>query len=219
MASPQISATIAKLLKPKHVTVVGGGYSVKSIDVSRLLGYVIAVNDSAVHLPRYDCAVTMDRRWLEYRWLWLKQQCKPLWARSSTFQNVDTSDVDWVFKFKNDNGKTQAMSEEWDALNGKNSGACALNLAYHLQPEHAWITGIDLHGPNSKPYWYPPYPWAPEGSTKPGHYVQWAKLMEIMVQQMRARGIHVTVVSNYRWSKSIPLVTTQEFMEMQRCAT
>lgn len=218
MSSKPLKDMVARLLKPRHLTVVGGGASVKDVDLKRLPGYVIAVNDSAVHLPRYDCAVTMDRKWIEYRWSFLHEKKKPLWARATIFQNLhDYQQQDWVYPFKNDNGSTGKLAEDWDALYGNNSGACAINLVYHLQPEHAWILGIDMGVSANAPYWYPPYPWAMYGATKPGHYLRWAKLLEVMIKQLRDRGIHVTVVTNNKWSKSVPLVTTQEFKELQKC--
>lgn len=202
------------------MSIVGGGPSFGSIDRTKLPGEVIAVNDSAIYLPRCDYVVTMDRLWTEYRWNKIKLMDKQTWIRRSALKKFPEF-AEWqnLHAFENDNGKEGQFSEDPAKLNGNNSGACALNLAYHLRPDHLWVFGIDMRQ-TPKPYWYEPYPWAPHGATKPGHYVNWAKLLEIMVKQLRAKGIHVTVVTDYPWSKSVPLITTSEFRQFQRkCAS
>lgn len=208
------------LAPPKYVTVVGGGWSVKLIDLERLPGKIIAVNDSAIHLPRCDYIVTMDRLWHENRWKQLVAMRKPTWIRVNAVKSAPVHEhKDWITLFKNDNGLTNKMSWDPDTLNGSNSGACGVNLAYHLMPEHAFIVGLDMSRGPAGPYWYPPYPWAPAGATKPGTYRSWGQLLEKYVLQFRERGIHVTVVTTHRWSKSVPLITPNEFKELQRALT
>lgn len=203
------------------MSVVGGGWSVKRVDINKLPGDIIAVNDAAVHLPRCDYVVTMDRLWTEYRWEHLRKMTVPIWARRSALKKVWDGDGErWtnLKAFENDNGKTGRFSEDPAQLNGNNSGACALNLAYHLRPDHLWIFGLDMSRKAGQVYWYPPYPWNPTGATKDGHYESWAKLLEVMVKQLRERKIHVTVVTDHKWSKSAPLITTEDFREFQKHA-
>lgn len=199
------------------MSIVGGGATVKRIDIKKLPGRVIAVNDSAIHLPRCDYIVTMDRLWTEYRWDKIRTMGKETWIRRSVLKHFPEY-TEWsdLHAFENDNGKSGRFSEDPAALNGNNSGACALNLAYHLRPDHLWVFGLDMSRTANAAYWYPPYPWAPNGATKDGKYLEWAKLLEIMVKQLRARGTHVTVVTDHQWSKSVPLITTSDFRQFQR---
>jgi hypothetical protein len=53
--------------------VVAGGWSVSQVDLSRIPGTIIAINDSAIHLPRFDIVVSMDRLWTEHRWAELRR--------------------------------------------------------------------------------------------------------------------------------------------------
>jgi len=201
-----------------YMSVVGGGWSVKKVDLTKLPGKIVAINDAAIHLPRCDYVVTMDRLWTEYRWTEIKKLDKPTWVRRSALKKVWEGDGElWknLIPFENDNGKSGKFSENPAELNGNNSGACGLNLAYHLKPDHVWVFGLDMSRKGKDVYWYPPYPWNPTGATKDGHYENWAKLLEHMVQQLRARGTHVTVVTDYKWSKSVPMTTTDEFREFQ----
>src|SRR4051812_47563396 len=59
------------------ISVVGAGWSVSQIDLSRIPGEIIAINDSAVHLPRFDIVVSMDRLWTEHRYEWMRKMQKP----------------------------------------------------------------------------------------------------------------------------------------------
>jgi len=52
---------------PHDITIVAGGWSVKQLDLTKLPGLIIGVNDSSVLLPRCDIALSMDRLWSEAR--------------------------------------------------------------------------------------------------------------------------------------------------------
>jgi len=144
-----------------HMSVVGGGWSVKKVDLNKLPGKIVAINDAAIHLPRCDYVVTMDRLWTEYRWNEIKKLDKPTWVRRSALKKVWEGDGElWknLTPFENDNGKSGRFSENPVELNGNNSGACGLNLVYHLKPDHVWVFGLDMSRKGKDVYWYPPYP-------------------------------------------------------------
>lgn len=200
-----------------HMSVIGGGYSVRDIPLDSVPGKVIAVNDSACWAPRVDYVVSMDRLWTEWRWEDLKAKNYPTWIRQSAMKNVwHQGGEEWAKRgglvaFGNLLHPT-SFSDDRAHLHGTNSGACALNLAYQLRPSHLWVFGFDLsRGPKGEPYWYPPYPWRPDGGTKPGHYRDWAKQMEQMVKWLQAAHIHVTLVTNSNWAKGMPFVTTEQY--------
>lgn len=199
---------------PEVVSVVGGGYSVTHVNTAKLPGFVIAVNDAALHLPRVDAVVSMDRKWTEYRWSHLLKLNKITWIRDSALKNVwhhGGDQWDRLFVFSGNN-KKDVFSQHLGALNGSNSGACAANLVFHMRPKMAWFFGFDMgRGPKGEPYWYEPYPWSPKGATKEGHYRTWAAQLEGMMAQLEGVGIKHVVVSDRRWSKSVTRLTTEEF--------
>lgn len=162
------------------VTVVGGGWSVQNVLVDRLCGTVIAVNDSAVYLPHWDHALSMDRLWTEHRLAAVTLRAMEnsphgtIWLRRSAVQNFKT--LSHLVRVFDCDHETNAFAAHGDHLNGTHSGACALNLAYQLRPTRLFLLGFDFcRSKDGRAYWYPPYPWtAPRGATSNGKYESWA---------------------------------------------
>jgi len=181
------------------ISVVGGGWSFKEVDHSKIPGMVIATNDAGLMLRRpVQHIVTMDRLWTEYRWPKLIERKVSFWARRSALQNVKTwRDHSWVSRFEN-NEKTVEFSETADVLNGTNSGGCALNLAYILRPRILYMFAFDMcHSPAGEAYWYPPYPWTnKKGGTKPGWYNRWAREFDQIAAQFAKIETKVVNVSS-----------------------
>ena len=201
-------------MAPKHLSVIGGGLSVRNIDLNTVPGQVIGVNDSAIHAPRVDMVVSMDRLWTEYRWDKLLAMDKPTWLRRNAIKNTWAKGGEtWKNLTVFDNKlEPESFSRDPVVLHGHNSGACALNLAFQLKPDHLWIFGFDMtKGSTGDPYWYEPYPWKPEGATKPGHYRVWARQAERMVRWLQAEGIAVSIVTDTKWAKGVPFVSTQDY--------
>jgi hypothetical protein len=173
----------------KTVIVLGGGQSASLHDLQNLRkdGYVIGVNDSAIHAP-VDCAVTMDRTWFENRWEKIRALGLPLYAREDAVINVPDR---WpgLHIFKN-NRHSNFMTLEVGTLNGVNSGFCACNLAFQFQPDHFLPLGLDS---KKGGYWYPPYEWqtgdAPRGLTSDWAYERWASGLVDIKQQFEKAGI------------------------------
>jgi hypothetical protein len=101
------------------VSVVAGGYSVRSIDTSKLPGTVIAVNDSALHLPRVDRVVSMDRLWTENRTKWLMEQKLLTHLRRGTV-SLSLLEKTWVRLYWCDN-KSVHFGPDEAHLNGGSS--------------------------------------------------------------------------------------------------
>ncbi len=176
----------------RTISILAGGWSAAHIDKSRLPGLVIAVNDAAVHAPKVDVVVSMDRLWAENRFGWLRDNHSPkiAWLRRSACKNIPTAD--WVEVFENDHNSTD-FAEDRGTLNGTNSGFCALNLAYQLRPDRIILFGFDMNrSPEGLPYWFPDYPWAkPGGSTSGGKYKAWASQFEAAARAFKDAGIEV----------------------------
>jgi hypothetical protein len=168
------------------VSVIGGGWSFGVVDHRKVPGVVIAVNDALLYLRRsIDHVVSMDRLWTEGRQANLEARRLPTWLRNGTTKNVrwdPASEPDkWVRMYGCDH-ESAIFSEDPARLNGRNSGACALNLAWLMQPAELFLFGFDMClGPNKVAHWYPQYPWtaSPKGGTGARSYQAWAEDFEI----------------------------------------
>ncbi len=166
----------------KIVNIIAGGNSVKDMDVKAICAkaFTIGVNDAAVHAP-IDIGISMDRRWAEYRHEQIKG--KPFWLHKSKEEWPEL----WKFKYKT----IDDFSELPHELNGKNSGYCALNLAYHMKPKKVFLFGFDFTG---KPYWYPAYPWVKYPTVRSRMDSDWLKGFDIAKKYMDKVEIEVIIV-------------------------
>ena len=187
------------------VSIIGGGWSVGKIDISRIPGTKIGVNDSAILVPGCTFGLSMDRLWTENRWPALqalcdRQEMASAYIRRSAMQNIPEPWPAWAVGFDNQHTTNvfsyppgNRLASQAPRLNGENSGVCALNLAYHLRPSRVLLFGFDMcRSPDGKAYWYPPYPWAkPEGGTSDGKYKAWAAAFDTCAHLMNKAGIEV----------------------------
>lgn len=167
------------------VTIVGGGWSVCNVAIDKLAGRVIAVNDSALYVPHWHVAVSMDRLWTEHRLeaaILRAMENSPhsaILLRRSAVQNfpADLAQRWPVVKVFECDHERSDFSHFDNQLNGTNSGACALNLAWKMRPRRLFLLGFDMNrSPDGRAYWYPPYEWSTAaGGTSSGKYKTWAK--------------------------------------------
>ncbi len=167
------------------VCVIAGGWSVANVDVDGLPGTVIGVNESGL-LPRCDIALSMDRLWTEHRWERLCARGKVAWIRDAALKCI-ADRPDWLRIFSGDYKSTE-FSTTPATFNGTNSGYCALNLAFRIQPQTLYLVGFDMNrGPQGQLHWHPEHPWANQaGSIKPGSLAAWAKEFEHAAEQFRS---------------------------------
>jgi len=170
------------------ISVLGGGPSAQGLDLSRLPGLVIGVNDACVLAPVNVC-VSMDRLWTENRWGQLMALAKPTHLRRGCQRNC-TGQWPGLVNFECDHTST-VMSDAPGTLNGVNSGMCALNLAYQRRPARLLLFGFDMRRQGDRPYWWKPYEWRPKGATSGGKYAQWARQFDQLAPQFKAAGIEV----------------------------
>src|SRR4051812_18119332 len=126
------------------VSVVAGGYSVREIDLAKIPGYIIAVNDAALYLPRCDAIVSMDRLWTENRMKWLlaNMDGKTVHLREKTVpQELIAQPNVTLYKCNN---TIVHFGPTPSHMNGTNSGYIALNLAYILWPHELNLFGFDM---------------------------------------------------------------------------
>lgn len=207
------------------ITVIGGGWSVRNIPLARVAGAVIAVNDAAILAPNWDYAVSMDRLWTENRFDQLerivtaagrlKTPVREVWIRRNALQNLpSTAGLPWLYPFECDH-TTSNFTAAPDQLNGTNSGACALNLAYQLQPRRVYLLGFDMNrDKHGRAYWYPPYPWSSStGSTTAGKYGTWAGQFAAAADAFKRIGTEVFNVSPSSAIDNFPKITPAEYLK------
>lgn len=180
------------------ISVIGGGWSFNEVDHNLVPGFVIAINDSGLRLNRkVDLVLTMDRLWTEGRWEQLLSRQIPFWARINALKNIrHWNQQPWVRSFEC-NEKSLQFTENVDVLNGTSSGMCGMNAAYIQRPRELYLFGFDMcKGPNGQSYWYPHYPWAPNGGTTTGKYAAWSKQFDAAAKAFAQIGCKVFNVSS-----------------------
>lgn len=174
------------MFRAEVVSIIAGGRSVRRIDRSKIPGFRIGVNDSFIH-AECDVAVSMDRLWTENRWAALHHEAKPAYIRTAALKLIEDRPA-WLREFECDIHNL-SMSESWTALNGNNSGFCALNLAYLARPRKIYLFGFDMTGS----YWYPKYSW--QGSKGGARFGKWAGEFVTAARQLASIGVEVVNVS------------------------
>jgi len=206
----------------RRVIVLASGPSVKEQGVNltklREKGFVIGVNDAAIRAD-VDCAVSMDRLWMEYRAKQLAEKNFPTYFRDSAWEKRDQRKGPipaWenLFLFRNMH-QTNQMTDDKNSLNGTSSGVCGINLAMHMKPYSVFLFGFDMkRSVMREPYWHEPYPWNPAGGTSDGKYEEWSKLFAPIDTYAKHKGIQVFNVSPDSAIPNFPKITYKEFLEM-----
>ena len=186
----------------KAVTIIAGGWSARMVDLNRVPGFVIAVNDSAVYAPRWDAAISMDRLWFENRHEQVLKAGKPLYMRENAIKRPVENGL--IHRFACDHESTVlAEPAAHRRLNGTHSGFCAINLAYQMRPLELFLVGFDMSlGPRGERHWYEDYPWNPRG-TGPTRLAEWAMQFGKAAIQLRDAGVTTHLVES-KIGMSIP---------------
>lgn len=186
----------------RTISIVAGGWSFAGFDHKAVPGEVIAVNDTLIHFKsELSYVVSMDRLWAENRWASLKSRCIETFLRRSSLKHMDVGDTyhEWLHTFECDITPGALFGDFITQLNGRNSGACALNLAHILRPKELYLFGFDMcRSPENKAYWYPGYEWSDKGdkgATGQGKYDEWATDFKLYAEQFAAVGTKVWNVS------------------------
>lgn len=176
---------------------IGGGWTLEGIDLARIPGFRIGVNESAWR-TKCDAGVTMDRLFFEGR----QQQLAKAFPNSMPAPFYFRAGIDkqgaalqsWV-PFDCDHTSAK-MSLDWAPrcrLNGLNSGICAINLAYRIEPQRVILWGFDMcRSRDGRAYYHEPYPWAKAaGATTGGKYEEWRNHFPQILAQFQAAGIEL----------------------------
>lgn len=180
----------------KVITILAGGWSASKVDLKKLPGTVIAVNDSAIYAPRIDIILSMDRLWAENRFEKVSKFGKPIYLRRCTVKNIPAESMALcVTLFDNDHEATE-LSDAPGRLNGTHSGFCALNLAFQMCPERLYLVGFDMAlGPRRERHWFPDYPWSNGGGSSGGKLAEWSRQFRTAAAQLANAGIQTRMVT------------------------
>lgn len=154
----------------------------------------------------------MDRLWAEHRAeRYFMENTGELWVRKGADKRLVQHPR--LIQFDCDHESSE-MSCEVHTLNGTNSGMCALNLAYHCQPEQVFLFGFDMQkGPNGEPYYHKPYEWANKnGATTSGKYKEWAPQFTRIAHQFARIGACVWNVNNRSVLECFPIIGYDGFL-------
>ena len=198
------------------VIIIGGGASVKKCEPEKLhrYGTVIGVNDSGIRV-KCDHIVSMDRLWMEHNY----KECELLyiqtWFRKCAWKK-HMKEEDWYKLNLFDWKKDEEMSEETSFFNGDNSGACALNLAYHMRPKRIFLFGFDMNNKLAKDYyWYKPYEWVDENKGRSFNKLrEWTKAFDKKKKQFDNAGISVFNVSEKSAIQAFEKISYEDFIRM-----
>ncbi|HEY6020125.1 MAG TPA: hypothetical protein VIY48_09550, partial [Candidatus Paceibacterota bacterium] len=185
-------STRTRCMRADEVSVVAGGWSVKAVDLTKIPGMIIGINEAALLLPRCDVCVSMDRLWTEARWKQLCERKMMTYLRPAAVINIPDTNRDWCNIFQCDH-TTSEFSLEPGILNGTNSGQCGFNLAYQIRPTAIYLFGFDMRkGPGGEAHWYDPYTWVKKGGgTTEGKFREWSKQFKRAAEQCAEAGIAV----------------------------
>lgn len=199
-------------MTPDTITIIASGPSAAAVDLERVGGFVIGVNEAGVAAPRVDAIVSMDRLWTEHRWDWLVARAAPTWLRRSAVQNVKDR-WEGLHVFDCDHlSSVLSCVPGW--LNGTNSGLCALNLAYQMRPRRLFLVGFDMRRDAGAPYWHRPHEYAnPKGGTSNGKYAEWANQFSWAAQAFAVAGVRVSNVSPKSAIADFPKITPKQYLQ------
>jgi hypothetical protein len=180
----------------KRITVLAGGWSASQMDLRKLPGYVIAVNDAAIYAPRVDAVLSMDRLWTENRFAAVAKFGVPVHLRREALKNVSVVGLAHVYPFECDHTST-TLSDQPGTLNGTHSGFCAFNLAYQMRPQSIFLVGFDMAlGPRGERHWFPDYPWKGGGGSSASKLAEWSGQFDRAAEQLLRAGIKAFVAGS-----------------------
>ncbi len=207
----------ARLNRTQSCIVLAGGWSVRPEHLQTLNAVstaidIICVNDAAKYIDSPDCVVTMDRKWFINRYAEMHARAMLIYYRRCATKGLPVPIDGYHCAFANNN-LPGAMSN-WTVpfrLDGNNSGACALNLAFLRRYARVFLLGFDMcKGPQNENHFYPDYPWN-INATKPAALAGWAGSFKEAAHQFELRGIRVFNVNDRSLIRDFPIISFEQF--------
>jgi hypothetical protein len=178
---------VPRLWEGQTAFILGGGPSLRSVDLGRVQGRVIAINDAYRLYPAADILYFCDAAWWEGR-----NGRRGHVKRVFTGERIVTleNDFDGVLRLRN-TGATGLETEPDGLRHGSNSGYQCINLAYHLGVKRIVLLGYDMRCVDGETHWGPrPEPQSAHGFERTLQYAMLPKF-ESLVDPLREAGVEV----------------------------
>lgn len=137
--------SVPRLWEGETVTILGGGPSLRSVDLSRITGRVIAINDAFKLKPDSDILYFCDRSWWDGPHGRSSEVCRKFDTVCRNFGGIVTleNDIPGIKRLRN-TGPTGLETDPAGLRHGSNSGYQCINLAYHLGVRRIVLLGFDM---------------------------------------------------------------------------
>ena len=143
----------------------------------------IAVNNSYEKLQHPDAVYACDYLWWKFNHMKAKQNIprRQLWTQDrAAAEQFQLSHIQWEGK--------DGLGKRGLRVNG-NSGAGAINLAYHFGARRILLVGMDMKpGPNGEKHWHPDHP---KPLVQGQQFEEWRKKMGVLAADLKTEGVTV----------------------------
>ncbi len=143
----------------------------------------IAVNNSYEKLQHPDTVYACDYLWWKLNHMKAKQNIprRQLWTQDrAAAEQFQLSHIQWEGK--------DGLGKRGLRVNG-NSGAGAINLAYHFGARRILLVGMDMKpGPNGEKHWHPDHP---KPLVQGQQFEEWRKKMGVLAADLKTEGVTV----------------------------
>lgn len=207
----------------KDIIIIASGPSITDVPAEELInyGHVIGVNESSILFP-CNVAVSMDRLWMEARYEFLEYKQISTYFRKCAWKKGYMWDFLTLF---DGDVHSEKMSDERGKLFGKNSGTCAINLAYQMRPKRIFLFGFDMKVNKKKEhYFYDPFDLnerkreITDKKINPNQsdskYKYWLPMFNIIAEQCEQAGIDVYNVNQNSAIEVFPKIDWSDFEKL-----
>lgn len=168
------------------VVVVASGPSLTDEQITLIehsVVFTIAVNNSYAKLQHPDVVYACDYLWWKLNHMKAKQNIprRQLWTQDrAAAEQFQLSHIQWEGK--------DGLGKRGLRVNG-NSGAGAINLAYHFGARRILLVGMDMKpGPNGEKHWHPDHP---KPLVQGQQFEEWRKKMGVLAADLKTEGVTV----------------------------
>lgn len=168
------------------VVVVASGPSLTDEQITLIehsVVFTIAVNNSYAKLQHPDVVYACDYLWWKLNHMKVKQNIprRQLWTQDrAAAEQFQLSHIQWEGK--------DGLGKRGLRVNG-NSGAGAINLAYHFGARRILLVGMDMKpGPNGEKHWHPDHP---KPLVQGQQFEEWRKKMGVLAVDLKTEGVTV----------------------------
>ena len=172
----------------RTVVVVASGPSLTDrqvVLVENSSAFTIAVNSSYEKLWTPEAIYACDYLWWKHNHMAAKRHIKGerqrLWTQDlAAAEQFHLSHIRWEAK--------DGLGKRGLRVNG-NSGAGAINLAYHFGARRILLVGMDMKpGPNGEKHWHPDHP---KPLVQGQQFEEWRKKMGVLAKDLKDEGVEV----------------------------